>query len=101
MKLLDADAIVRSKDAGPFRFTLDVIFNDREQFEQMKASGVWNKENLCRLCRITDAEVNECVCYEPAMSFKFTYQRPISSGAFGDNDIYGSQQHVSLYGLEF
>lgn len=27
MKLFNADAIVRSKDAGPFRFTLDVIFN--------------------------------------------------------------------------
>ena len=25
MKLFNADAIVRSKDAGPFRFTLDVI----------------------------------------------------------------------------
>ena len=93
MKLLDADAIVRSKDAGPFRFTLDVIFNDREQFEQMKASGVWNRETLCRLCHIEASEVDE--------AFKFTYQRPISSGAFGDNDIYGSQQHVSLYGLEF
>ena len=33
MKLFNADAIVRSKDAGPFRFTLDVIFNDRNQFE--------------------------------------------------------------------
>ena len=27
MKLFNADAIVRSKDAGPFRFTLDVIFS--------------------------------------------------------------------------
>lgn len=101
MKLLDADAIVRSKDAGPFRFTLDVIFNDKAQFEQMKASGVWNRENLRKLCKIEESDVDECLCYEPAMAFKFTYQRPISSGAFGDNDIYGSQQHVSLYDLEF
>ena len=91
MKLLDADAIVRSKNAGPFRFTLDVIFNDRKQFERMKASGVWNREYLCQLCHVADVQVDECVFYE----------RPLSSGAFGDNDIYGSQQHVSLYGLEF
>ena len=89
MKLFNADAIVRSKDAGPFRFTLDVIFNDRNQFEAMKDSGIWNREYLCKLCRI------------PAMAFKFTYQRPVSSGAFGDNDIYGSQQHVPLYEIEF
>lgn len=51
MKLFNADAIVRSKDAGPFRFTLDVIFNDRNQFEAMKDSGIWNREYLCKLCR--------------------------------------------------
>ena len=43
MKLFNADAIVRSKDAGPFRFILDVIFNDRNQFEAMKDSGIWNR----------------------------------------------------------
>ena len=60
MKLFNADAIVRSKDAGPFRFTLDVIFNDRNQFEAMKDSGIWNREYLCKLCRIPDSEVDEC-----------------------------------------
>lgn len=101
MKLLDADAIVRSKDAGPFRFTLDVIFKNREQYEKMKASGVWNRKTLCALCRVPEEDVKECLVYEPAMAFKFTYQRPISSGAFGDNDVYGAQQHVALYQLEF
>ena len=101
MRLIDADAIVRSKDAGPFRFTLDVIFNNKEQFEQMKASGAWNRENLSKLCKIDLKDIDECLVYEPAMAFICTYQRPISSGAFGDNDIYGSQQHVSLYSFEF
>ncbi len=101
MKLIDADAIVRSKDAGPFRFTLDVIFNNQEQFKQMKDSGVWNQESLSRRCKIDLKAIDECLVYEPAMAFKCTYQRPISSGAFGDNDIYGSQQHVPLYEIEF
>ena len=101
MKLIDADAIVRSKDAGPIRFTLDVIFNNQEQFKQMKDSGVWNQESLSRLCKIDLKAIDECLVYEPAMAFKCTYQRPISSGAFGDNDIYGSQQHVPLYEIEF
>ena len=101
MKLIDADAIVRSKDAGPFRFTLDVIFNNQEQFKQMKDSGVWNQESLSRLCKIDLKAIDECLVYEPAMAFKCTYQRPISSGAFGDNDNYGSQQHVPLYEIEF
>lgn len=101
MKLLDADAIVRSKDAGPFRFTLDVIFNDADQFRRMKESGVWNTEYLCGLCKVAKEDVAECLVYEPALAFKFTYQRPVSSGAFGDNDIYGAQQHIALYDVEF
>ena len=80
---------------------IDVIFNNKEQFEQMKASGAWNRENLSKLCKIDLKDIDECLVYEPAMAFKCTYQRPISSGAFGDNDIYGSQQHVSLYSFEF
>ena len=59
MRLIDADAIVRSKDAGPFRFTLDVIFNNKEQFEQMKASGAWNRENLSKLCKIDLKDIDE------------------------------------------
>ena len=68
MRLIDADAIVRSKDAGPFRFTLDVIFNNKEQFEQMKASGAWNRENLSKLCKIDLKDIDECLVYEPAIS---------------------------------
>ena len=101
MRLIDADAIVLSKFVVPFRFTLVLIFYIKEQFEQMKASGAWNRENLSKLCKIDLKDIDECLVYEPAMAFKCTYQRPISSGAFGDNDIYGSQQHVSLYSFEF
>lgn len=101
MKLRDADAIVRSKNAGPFRFTLDVIFNNREQFEQMKRSGIWHAEYLSGVYHIERREIRECLVYEPAMAFKCTYRRPISSGAFGDNDIYGAQQHVPMYDIEF
>ena len=101
MKLNDAHAFLRSKDDAPFRITLDFIFNNQEQFKQMKDSGVWNQESLSRLCKIDLKAIDECLVYEPAMAFKCTYQRPISSGAFGDNDIYGSQQHVPLYEIEF
>ena len=101
MKLIDADAIVRSKNAGPFRITLDVIFKDRAQFEEMKKSGVWNRDTLTRLYRLKPEEINECLIYEPAMAFKCTWQRRISSGAFGDTDIYGAQQHLPLYNLIF
>lgn len=100
MKLFNADAIVRSKDAGPFRFTLDVIFNDRNQFEAMKDSGIWNREYLCKLCRIPDSEVDECLCYEPAMAFKFYLSAACVFGAL-EIRYLRSFTAGSLYEIEF
>lgn len=101
MKLLDADAIVRSKDAGPFRITLDVIFQNRAQFEQMRDARVWTREHLASLYQISPERISHCLVYEPANAFKCTFQRDVSSGAFGDTDIYGSQEHLPLYTIEF
>lgn len=101
MKLLEADAIVRSKNAGPYRITLDVIFKDKEQFRRMRDAGVWSKARLARMYRISEERISDCLVYEPASAFKCTYQRAISSGAYGDTDIYGSQQHLPLYDIEF
>ena len=101
MKLLDADAIVRSKDAGPYRIRLDVIFKDRAQFERMRDAQVWTRENLCALYHLKPEDISHCLVYDPASAFKCTYQRAVSSGAFGDTDIYGSQEHIPLYTIEF
>ncbi len=101
MKLINVDAIVRSKNAGPFRITLDVIFKDKKQFEELKKSGVWNRGKLAQIYRIKTEDICECLIYEPAYAFKCTYQREISSGAFGDTDIYGSQEHLPLYFIEY
>ena len=96
MKLLDADAIVRSKDAGPFRITLDVIFKDRAQFEQMRDAHVWTREHLASLYRISPEDISHCLVYEPANAFKCTFQRAVKytkiahiSGAacFGNNEL--------------
>lgn len=101
MKLLEADAIVRSKNAGPYRITLDVIFKNQDQFEAMRSSGVWTTETIAKLYHLDPGEISNCLVYEPAWAFKATYQRKVSSGAFGDTDIYGAQQHLPLYDLEF
>lgn len=42
MKRLNADAIVDSKDSGPFQFTLDVILNT--QYDPFDMNGVHYRE---------------------------------------------------------
>ncbi len=38
--------------------------------------------------------------FEPANAIKATIKRPVVSGALGETDVYGSQQHAPLLGLE-
>jgi hypothetical protein len=99
MKIRDMDCIVRSKNAGPFRITVDLIFKNKEAFETVKDSGVWTKESIAALYNISVDWIYECLTYEPAYSFKCTFRRAIPSGTFRDTDIYGAQQHTPLYDL--
>jgi hypothetical protein len=34
--------------------------------------------------------------FDPAYAVKITIRRPLGSGAVGDTDVYGAQQHVPL-----
>jgi len=40
------------------------------------------------------------VHFDPASAVKCTMVRPVISGAPGDTDIYGAQQHAPLLALE-
>jgi len=41
--------VIRSKNAGPFELTFDVIFSSREAYLRVKASKVLTRELICRL----------------------------------------------------
>jgi hypothetical protein len=38
--------------------------------------------------------------YPPAFAYKATIERRIPSGAVGDTDVYGAQQHAPLLDVE-
>ena len=47
------------------------------------------------------ADILGIVYFEPAYAVKVTIRRQMPSGAVGDTDIYGAQQHAPLLGIEF
>jgi hypothetical protein len=47
------------------------------------------------------AEIRNIVWFEPANAVKVVMPRRIVSGAPGDSDVYGAQQHAPLLGMEF
>lgn len=97
--LKDIATVIRSKNAGPYELTLDVIFSDRAVFEDFCAKKLFNKEVIAKLYHIEEKDVLSIVEFPPAMAVKATIVRPLASGALGERDVYGAQQHVPLMDL--
>ncbi|WP_327606945.1 DUF4387 domain-containing protein [Virgibacillus tibetensis] len=96
----DVAKIVRSKNAGPFLITLDIIFSKQEDYDKFKNGNYVSKRKIAELYQIELEKVIECLFYDNARAFKTTIKRGIPSGSVGDTDIYGVQQHVPLLHLE-
>jgi hypothetical protein len=97
--LIDIARVIRSKNSGPFELTLDIMFKDKEIYELFKARNLINPELIATLYGVTPEEVLSVVYFEPAQAIKATLKRMIPSGAPGDRDIYGAQQHGPLLDL--
>ena len=100
MRLIDLAKVVRSKNAGPFELTFDVMFDDRAKYERVKKSGAINAQRIAELYRVRSDDVLVCRAYDPAVAFKITIRRPVGSGDIEDRDVYGCQQHVPLMAIE-
>ncbi len=100
MKLIDIASVIRSKNSGPYELTFDIIFKDFETYGKVKAAQAVSKEKFCALYGIPETDVFHLVYFDPAKAVKITIRRPIPSGALGETDVYGAQQHAPLMGME-
>jgi hypothetical protein len=92
--------VIRSKNAGPFELTFDIMFDDAAKYERVKQSGAINAQAIAGIYRVRLDDVLVCRPYDPAMAFKVTIRRPVGSGDITDRDVYGCQQHVPLLMIE-
>ncbi|MEQ8398884.1 DUF4387 domain-containing protein [Thalassobaculum sp.] len=91
----DIAKVCKSKNAGPFQLTIDVVFETRAQYDSVAATGVLNAELIGRLYGVEPAEVL-FTPYPAGLAFKATIPRAIPAGDLGDTDVYGCQQHAPL-----
>lgn len=100
MKTLSEMAeVIRSKNAGPFVVTFDILFNSKEDFEAVRKAGLVNRAKVCELYNVSDNELLGFEFYPFANAIKFSIQRAVSAGGPGDADAYGAQQHAPLLDL--
>lgn len=95
----DIAVVCKSKNAGPFELTIDVLFDSDETFERVRATGVLGPELFARLYGVAAADVL-FTPYPAARAFKATLPRLVPSGDIGDTDVYGAQQHAPLLEVE-
>lgn len=95
-RLYDLAKVLRSKNAGPFQLTVDIIFDDEKTYRLVKDSGVINQQLICERFRVKPGDVYAVVFYDPALAVKITIKRRVDSGSIADTDVYGAQQHAPL-----
>ena len=93
--------VIRSKNAGPYELTLDVLLKDQEMFEKLKEADIINKNMIAALYQIPVEDVISIVYFPNAKAIKETIVRPLPSGALGERDVYGAQQHAPLVNFTF
>lgn len=98
-KLWKIARLIRSKNAGPFVLTFDIMFDDPKAYRRTRDSGVISRELVSRLYKIPVEEVLFFHC-DNALAIKFSIPRPIFSGDLADSDVFGGQQFGPLVDIE-
>ena len=98
-RIRDIAQVCKSKNAGPFELTIDVVFDGPEMFEKVRRTGVLSAELIARLYDVPASAVLFTE-YPAGNAFKATLPRLIPSGDIGDTDVYGAQQHAPLLEVE-
>ena len=98
-RLADIASLIRSKNAGPFVLTFDIMFDDQASYELVRDSGALTGERLEKLYGVAPGRGRFFVC-ENARAFKFSITRPITQGDLGDGDMHGGQQFAPLMNIE-
>lgn len=90
--------LIRSKNAGPFEITFDIMFKDEGGLRKALAGGTISSEVIAKLYRVESREVRFFVL-EDLLTVKISIPRKIFSGDVADTDIYGCQFHGPLVDL--
>ncbi|HHY53338.1 MAG TPA: DUF4387 domain-containing protein [Clostridiales bacterium] len=99
MKLYQLAKLIRSKNAGPFMLTLDILFADDESYHKAAACEQLSAEHVAQLYGIAPERMRRYLVPK-ARAIKFSFPRVHPSGDFLDTDLYGCQQHRPLVELE-
>ncbi len=98
--ICDLARTIRSKNAGSFMVTLEIIFADREVYEKVKQSGAISQKAIADVYGLPEEKILDFMFFDPGMGIKANIKRKTPSGGPGETDVYGCQQYAPLFSLE-
>jgi hypothetical protein len=101
-KLGDLAQVLRSKNAGPFLVTVDIMFDSDATFQRVIESGAVTPSTVAPRYGLPIDDVR-VVSYPRAKAIKVTLPRlwgACGAGSAGDRDVYGAQQHAPLINID-
>ena len=91
--------LIRSKNAGPFWITFDIVFENDVDFERVVSAKVLTKEWISGTYKIPQDSLI-FVEIPAARAIKFSFPRPRIQGDLGETDMYYGQQYAPLLELQ-
>jgi hypothetical protein len=98
-KLGELASLIRSKNAGPFVLTFDIMFDDEATFERVRKSNALTAETISHIYKLPAKDVQFFIV-PPALAFKASIPRPYFQGDVLDSDGHGGQQFPPLIDIE-
>jgi len=99
MQLGDIARLIRSKNAGPFVLTIDIMFEEMEDYDRVVRSELITPALVERLYGVPAARIRVFEVPE-ALAIKISFPRPVPSGELNDTDIFGGQLYAPFVTLE-
>ena len=98
-KISEMASLMRSKNAGPFTLTIDIMFYEQEKYERVKNSGAISREIVASAYKLPSEKVQFFFC-DNAFAIKASLPRPYIQGDLRDADSHQGQQYAPLMDIE-
>jgi hypothetical protein len=93
--------VLRTKNAGPFRFTADILFKDARDYRVVVDNGLLTREIVAQAYATDVRTITNFETFDNVSAIKVTMKRKFASGSPGDSDCYGMNQEGPLLQLSF
>jgi len=100
MRLYDAAAIIRSKNAGPFAVTIDLFFADEDNYRRARSSALLTPAGVAAAYGVDESTVKGVWWDDRIRAAKVSLQRWSSSSDPFCSDLFGAHLHTPLAAAE-